>query len=80
MNLVGYTSSKAALNGLTLTFSKALKDENISVNSVCPGWCKTDMGGWTRTAEQGVKIVLKLIQDTEFITGKFVDENGEIKW
>jgi len=55
MDLPGYRMSKTALNVVTLLFTKVVKGSNILVNSVCPGWCKTDMGGSdaTLTPEQG---------------------------
>ena len=40
-----YQTSKAALNGLTVALSKSLGDTKIKVNSVCPGWVQTDLGG-----------------------------------
>jgi NAD(P)-dependent dehydrogenase (short-subunit alcohol dehydrogenase family) len=40
-----YRMSKTALNALTCTLAAELKGTNILVNSVCPGWVKTDMGG-----------------------------------
>jgi len=40
-----YRMSKTALNALTRTLAAELKGTNILVNSVCPGWVKTDMGG-----------------------------------
>ena len=40
-----YQVSKAALNALTRTLAGELKDTGILVNSVCPGWVATDMGG-----------------------------------
>ena len=40
---VAYSASKAALNVLTKTFSKELKNYNIKVNSISPGPCKTKM-------------------------------------
>jgi NAD(P)-dependent dehydrogenase (short-subunit alcohol dehydrogenase family) len=51
----GYRASKAALNVLTRTLAQELKSRSIMVNSVCPGWVKTDMGGpdATRSLEQG---------------------------
>jgi NAD(P)-dependent dehydrogenase (short-subunit alcohol dehydrogenase family) len=40
-----YRLTKLALNGITLMLADALKGKNILVNSVHPGWVKTDMGG-----------------------------------
>ncbi len=40
-----YRVSKAALNALTRIFAAELEGTNIKVNSVCPGWVQTDMGG-----------------------------------
>ena len=41
----GYRVSKTALNALTRIFSSETSHYNIKVNSMCPGWVKTDMGG-----------------------------------
>lgn len=41
----GYTSSKAALNMLTVVLAQHLADTNIKVNAAHPGWVKTDLGG-----------------------------------
>ncbi|MVN75939.1 SDR family NAD(P)-dependent oxidoreductase [Hymenobacter sp. HMF4947] len=41
----GYTSSKAALNMLTVVLAQHLAATNIKVNAAHPGWVKTDMGG-----------------------------------
>jgi NAD(P)-dependent dehydrogenase (short-subunit alcohol dehydrogenase family) len=40
-----YSMSKTALNMLTLKMAADLKDSNVKINSVCPGWVRTDMGG-----------------------------------
>ena len=40
-----YSSSKAALNALTRLLAAELREADILVNSVCPGWVATDMGG-----------------------------------
>ena len=40
-----YRISKAALNALTIIMASELAGEGIRVNSMCPGWVMTDMGG-----------------------------------
>jgi NAD(P)-dependent dehydrogenase (short-subunit alcohol dehydrogenase family) len=40
-----YQVTKAALNALTRTLAGELRGSSILVNSVCPGWVATDMGG-----------------------------------
>ncbi|MGA2500525.1 MAG: SDR family oxidoreductase [Tepidisphaeraceae bacterium] len=81
-NLLAYNSSKTALNGLTLALAKDLASERISVNSVCPGWVKTDMGSDAapRTVEQGAAIAAKLATMDKPPTGKYLDDAGEIRW
>ena len=44
-----YGVSKAALNAFSHTLAKQLSGTNIKVNSMCPGWVRTDMGGWNAT-------------------------------
>jgi NAD(P)-dependent dehydrogenase (short-subunit alcohol dehydrogenase family) len=41
----GYRVSKAALNAMTRILSTELRDEGFLVNSACPGFVNTDMGG-----------------------------------
>ena len=40
-----YSTSKAALNTLTRIVASELQGYNIKINSMCPGWVRTDMGG-----------------------------------
>ena len=46
-----YRVSKTAVNSLTRIMADELQDTNIKVNSMCPGWVKTDMGGPNATRE-----------------------------
>lgn len=57
-----YRLSKTALNALTRMLADELKGSNILVNSVCPGWVRTDMGGphASRTIEEGVDTIVWL--------------------
>jgi NAD(P)-dependent dehydrogenase (short-subunit alcohol dehydrogenase family) len=48
-----YGVSKAALNALTRILARELAPRRILVNSTCPGWVRTDMGG--RHAPRSVK-------------------------
>jgi NAD(P)-dependent dehydrogenase (short-subunit alcohol dehydrogenase family) len=55
-----YSVSKAALNALTRMLADELRASRILVNSVCPGWVATEMGGPNapRTVEEGAASVL----------------------
>jgi NAD(P)-dependent dehydrogenase (short-subunit alcohol dehydrogenase family) len=59
----GYRVSKAALNATTRILSTELKDDGFLVNSACPGFVNTDMGGpmgATKTVSDGAAGVLWL--------------------
>lgn len=55
-----YRISKTALNMVTTLFASEVEGEDICVNSVSPGWVRTDMGGphADRSVEQGIKGLL----------------------
>lgn len=79
----GYRLSKAALNALTRIFASELQGTNILVNSVCPGWVKTDMGGADapRTPEQGVDTIVWLATHADGgATGGFFRDRKPIDW
>jgi NAD(P)-dependent dehydrogenase (short-subunit alcohol dehydrogenase family) len=40
-----YRMSKTLLNAITALLARELRGSNILVNSVCPGWVRTDLGG-----------------------------------
>jgi NAD(P)-dependent dehydrogenase (short-subunit alcohol dehydrogenase family) len=40
-----YRLSKILLNGITVLLARELRGTNILVNSACPGWVQTEMGG-----------------------------------
>ncbi len=50
-----YRISKTALNSFTCALAAELADTNILVNSMCPGWVRSDMGGpdAPRSLEEG---------------------------
>ena len=79
----GYRLSKTALNALTRILSAELKSANILVNSMCPGWVRTEMGGAnaTRSVEEGADtaVWLAMLPD-DGPTGKFFRDRKEIPW
>ena len=79
----GYRFSKVALNALTRILADELEGTRIKVNSVCPGWVRTDMGGpsATRSVEQGAEtpVWLALLPD-DGPTGGFFRDKQPIPW
>lgn len=76
-----YCLSKTALNGVTAILSAALPD--FAVNSVCPGWVRTDMGGSAapRSVQQGGDTPVWLALDApQTLTGKFLRDREVIPW
>lgn len=76
-----YRISKAALNAVTLILANQFKRNGIQVNSVCPGWCKTDMGGDSAPlpVEEGAKSIV-WVAEQEDKTGHFFQNYKEIAW
>lgn len=78
-----YSISKTALNAVTKQFSFSLEEKSISVNSVSPGWVKTDMGGSnaTRSVEKGAETIVWLAEEAPHnLTGKFFRDKKELDW
>jgi len=78
-----YALSKTNLNGITCLLAAALKDKGIAVNSVCPGWCRTEMGGATapRSVEEGAAGIVWLAADApQEKTGLFWRDKKVIPW
>src|SRR5205807_9145667 len=76
-----YCISKTALNGVTAQLAAALP--KLAVNSVCPGWVRTDMGGEgaTRSVAEGAATIVWLGTDAPHdLTGKFVKDRKVIPW
>ncbi|MDF0674267.1 MAG: SDR family oxidoreductase [Nitrospira sp.] len=78
-----YGISKTALNGVTGKFAAALKSSGIAVNSVDPGWVRTEMGGSEapRSVEQGADTIVWLAtQAPQSMTGLFLRDRKPIPW
>jgi NAD(P)-dependent dehydrogenase (short-subunit alcohol dehydrogenase family) len=76
-----YCLSKTSLNAVTCLFAAALPD--FSINAVCPGWVRTDMGGAnaTRSVEQGADTMVWLATEAPAnLTAKFLRDRKAIAW
>lgn len=76
-----YCISKTALNGVTSQLAAALPA--FAVNSVCPGWVRTEMGGpnATRSVQEGASGIVWLAADApQKETGKFWRDRKVIPW
>lgn len=78
-----YSITKAGLNVLTIKFAEELQPHGIIVNSVCPGWVRTAMGGQAapRSVEEGAKgIVWAATRPKGGATGGFFRDGEPIRW
>ncbi len=77
-----YCLSKTMLNALTRQLDFALRSEGIVVNSMCPGWVKTRMGGAgaDRPVEKGAETAVWLATTPEIPSGKFFRDKKIIPW
>jgi NAD(P)-dependent dehydrogenase (short-subunit alcohol dehydrogenase family) len=78
-----YRLSKTALNCITILIAQEVRDDNILVNSACPGWVRTELGGDEAplTPQQGADtpIWLAMLPDGGS-TGGFFRERELIPW
>jgi NAD(P)-dependent dehydrogenase (short-subunit alcohol dehydrogenase family) len=78
-----YSTSKAALNAITILFANALRRDGVLVNSADPGWVRTDMGGRSapRSVEKGADTIVWLatLPDGGPTAGFFHDRK-QIAW
>jgi len=82
-NATAYRMSKSAVNMYTKTLSARLQERNINVNSIHPGWVKTDMGGQEAdiTPEFSANGIFELYQ-IKLPTGTFwaAENQVELNW
>lgn len=77
-----YRASKVALNAFTILFAHEARG-NVKINSVCPGWVRTEMGGpsASRSIEEGVAgIVWAATLPDDGPTGGFFRDGEPVAW
>ncbi len=81
---LAYAVSKAALNALTLNLANSIdEDKNVQINSMCPGWVHTRMGGRDapKSPEEAAETAVWLgLQEEDGPSGKFFRDKKEIEW
>jgi NAD(P)-dependent dehydrogenase (short-subunit alcohol dehydrogenase family) len=78
-----YKLSKVALNALTRIMADELRYDNILVNTMSPGWVRTDMGGSNapRSLAQGADTIIWLATlPDDGPTGGFFESRKPIPW
>jgi len=82
VKLLAYCASKAALNMFSVQLAYELRDGNIAVNSINPGYTATDLNQnrGTQTVEQGAAEIVRVALLDPPITGKFLEAGGEVPW
>jgi NAD(P)-dependent dehydrogenase (short-subunit alcohol dehydrogenase family) len=86
MIVPAYRASKAALNSVTVSLSRALADTPIKVNSVCPGFVQTDLTPVNRdqapvTAADAARVVVRYaLVDDGGPSGGFFDHKAVVAW
>ncbi|MGI4759706.1 MAG: SDR family oxidoreductase [Janthinobacterium lividum] len=79
----GYTSSKAALNMLTVVLAQQLADTAIKVNAAHPGWVKTDLGGDNAplSVAEGAQTAVRLaLLPADGPTGGYFHNDEHLPW
>ncbi|HLU62298.1 MAG TPA: SDR family oxidoreductase [Gammaproteobacteria bacterium] len=80
---LGYRMSKTALNAVTKMFANVLAPKNIKVNSVDPGWVRTDMGNENapRSPAQGAaSVVWAATLPPDGPSGGFFLDGERLEW
>lgn len=78
-----YRMSKTALNALTRIAAAEASHPKILINAMCPGWCRTDMGGAgaARSPEEGARTAVWLAtSDNVKVSGGFFQDATQIEW
>jgi NAD(P)-dependent dehydrogenase (short-subunit alcohol dehydrogenase family) len=80
---MAYSTSKTALNAITVHYARALEGTSIKVNGAAPGHVATDFNAFTGklTVEQGAAVAIRLAQlDSNGPTGLVFEDDHQLAW
>jgi len=80
---MSYSSSKTALNALTVHYAREFAGTALKINGAAPGHVATDFNGFrgTRTPEEGAEVVLRLATlDASRPTGEVYEDDTRLMW
>ncbi|CAK1862602.1 SDR family oxidoreductase [Vibrio crassostreae] len=82
-SLPAYSASKTALNSWTAHLAYELRDTPITVNSIHPGYTKTDLndGDGTLTPKEGALTAIQVALDKDnSVSGQFIHMGSVLPW
>jgi NAD(P)-dependent dehydrogenase (short-subunit alcohol dehydrogenase family) len=76
-----YRVSKTALNAVTCLLHNELNPKGVRVNSLCPGWVRTDMGGASALLDvkDSVRDIVQLLLEGQ-ASGQFFQHGKQLEW
>ena len=80
---MAYSSSKTALNAITVHYARSLAETNIKVNGAAPGHVATQFNNFrgTRTPEEGARVALRLAQlGSDGPSGVVFEDERQLAW
>jgi len=80
---MAYSSSKTALNAITIHYARSLAKTHVKVNGAAPGHVATGFNGFrgTRTPEHGAEVAIRLAQlDIDGPTGAVFEDEHQLSW
>jgi NAD(P)-dependent dehydrogenase (short-subunit alcohol dehydrogenase family) len=80
---MSYSSSKTALNAITVHYAREFADTALKVNGAAPGHVATEFNGFrgTRTPDEGAAVALRLATlDADGPTGEVYEDEVRLAW
>ena len=80
---MAYSSSKTALNAVTVHYARELAGTPIKINGAAPGFVATDFNGFrgTRTPEEGADVAIRLATlGPDGPTGAVFEDDTRLAW